>query len=128
MICYVNDKIQVIACYIVTFNDSGFVNIYETFHFKDWLLAISKYLDFSLKDLIWRHIYLTKLEIAFIINQVRYIWSSATYDLTQQVLISVQFIWLRKLNHQIISIRIFSSLKVRILKLIRSASSSNAIS
>jgi len=83
VLCNANGEIRVITRYDVTFNGRGFrlpqiqhqnfVDIYETFLFEDRLFAISEYLDFSLEDLIQRRIYPTEPEIAFIINQVRYI-------------------------------------------------------
>jgi hypothetical protein len=83
VLCNADNEIRVITIYTATSDGSGFslphiqhqsfVDIYETFYFKDQVFAISEYLDFSLEDLIQHSIYPTEPEIAFIINQVRYI-------------------------------------------------------
>jgi len=83
----------------------NFVDIYELYSFEDELFAISKYLDFSLKDLIEGSVCLTEPEIACIISQVRRMSSFITYVLMQQVLTGILFIWSRNLDHQLVSVR-----------------------
>jgi hypothetical protein len=47
------------------------INIYKVYSFKGQIFIISKYLDFSLEDLLRHNIPLTETKIAYIIHQVR---------------------------------------------------------
>jgi len=67
VLCNSSSEIRVITPYAPTFNSSGFclphiqhwnfIDIYKIFHFEDRIFAISKYLDFSLEDLLQHSIY-----------------------------------------------------------------------
>jgi serine/threonine protein kinase len=82
----------------------NFVNICERYLFEGKIFVFTKYIRFSIEDLLFHSIYPTEREIAYIISQVgRISLFPRSTLLISQILANIQFIWSRKLDHPRIS-------------------------
>lgn len=90
---------------ILEIKHPNFVDIHETYVFRNDIFVIHEYVGFSIADLIRQCIYPTEHEIAYIISQVspRLPSNHRVSILMLQILSGIQFIWSMKLPHPRIS-------------------------